>query len=256
MDVERYPQNDFPDGVANQTRHRPWPVPSSPWLMTQTWHDLLFAHWPIGREALRPLVPAAFEVDTFDGAAWIGVVPFSMTNVTARAIPALPGVSRFAELNVRTYVRVDGRAGVYFFSLDAESHVAVLAARLALHLPYYHAAMSIRADGNRIHYESRRVTGDAAFVANYYPTAPSFQAERGTLEYFLAERYCLYACDRRGRPYRLDIHHEPWNLQAAEADIARNTMAAAAGISLPGAQPLLHFAKRQDTIAWWPSPLR
>ena len=255
MDVERYPQNDFPDNVANQTRHRPWPVPSSPWLMTQTWHDLLFAHWPISPDVLRARVPRRFELDTFDGEAWIGVVPFCMTNVAPRAVPALPGLSRFPELNVRTYVRVDDRPGVFFFSLDASSRAAVRVARLTLGLPYFDAVMSVRSDGDVVSYESRRVKSAADFVASYRPSGPVFHARPGTLEYFLTERYCLYALDRRGRPYRLEIHHAPWPLQVAEATMTRNTMAAAAGITLPAQTPLLHFAKRQDTIAWWPSAL-
>lgn len=254
MDAARYRQNDFPDGVANETKHRPWPVPSSPWLMTQTWHDLLFAHWPISPDALRGRVPPRFELDTFDGEAWIGVVPFYMTNVAPRAVPAFPGLSQFPELNVRTYVRVDERPGVFFFSLDAASRVAVRMARLTLSLPYFDAAMSVRGEGDGVQYESRRMTGDADFVASYRPCGPSFDARPRTLEYFLTERYCLYALDRRGRPYRLDIHHAPWHLQPAQATFARNTMAAAAGISLPAQAPLLHFAKRQDTIAWRPSP--
>jgi uncharacterized protein len=255
MQSSRYPLNDFPDAVATVTQHRPWPMPASPWLMTQSWHDLLFAHWPVNREELRARVPAVFELDTYEGQAWIGVVPFYMTNVAPRAVPALPGLSQFAELNVRTYVKVDQRPGVFFFSLDAASRAAVRVARLTLGLPYFDAAMSVRGDGDAVHYDSRRLNGDAEFVATYRPCGPSFQARPGTLESFLAERYCLYALDRRDRPYRLEIHHAPWRLQRAEAVIVRNTMTAAASITLAPGAPLLHFAKRQDTIAWWPSAL-
>jgi uncharacterized protein YqjF (DUF2071 family) len=223
--------------------------------MTQTWHDLLFAHWPISPDVLRARVPLRFELDTFDGEAWIGVVPFYMTNVAPRAVPALPGLSRFPELNVRTYVRVDDRPGVFFFSLDASSRAAVRVARLMLGLPYFDAAMPVRSEGDVVTYESRRMKSAADFVASYRPSGPVFHARPGTLEYFLTERYCLYALDRRGRPYRLEIHHAPWPLQVAEATMTRNTMAAAAGITLPAPTPLLHFAKRQDTIAWWPSAL-
>ena len=111
----------FDYGILNQTAHRPWPMPTSPWVMTQTWHDLLFAHWPVDGVRLRALVPAEFPLDLYDGQAWLGIVPFRMANVGPRGVPSLPGVSAFPELNVRTYVRVADRPGVYFFSLDAAS---------------------------------------------------------------------------------------------------------------------------------------
>src|SRR4051812_7913481 len=113
--------HDFDRSILDAVAHRPWPLPDRPWVMTQTWHDLLFAHWPMKASDLRPKVPAAFELDLFDGAAWVAVVPFHMTNVAPRGVPALPWLSDFPELNVRTYVRVGNRSGIYFFSLDADS---------------------------------------------------------------------------------------------------------------------------------------
>ena len=100
---------DFNYAILKEVAHRPWDVPDRPWLMTQTWHNLLFAHWPIDVEQLRPKVPTTLELDLFEGAAWVGIVPFEMTNVAARGVPALPWVSAFPELNVRTYVRVADR---------------------------------------------------------------------------------------------------------------------------------------------------
>jgi uncharacterized protein YqjF (DUF2071 family) len=222
--------------------------------MTQTWHDLLFAHWPVDAALLRDKVPSAFDVDRFDGTAWIGIVPFHMTNVAPRWIPALPGVSAFPELNVRTYVRVHGRPGVYFFSLDAASRFAVRAARTLLNLPYYTAAMTVRTRDGGIDYQSRRhgTHGDASLSAAYRPTGPPVTAAPGTLDYFLTERYCLFNLDRRGAPYRLDIHHPPWPLQPAAAEFVRNTMADPAGVRLPDVAPLLHFSRRQDMVAWAP----
>lgn len=237
--------------------HRPWPIPDAPWLMTQTWHDLLFAHWPVDRELLQTKVPPGLPLDLYDGQAWIGVVPFRMTNVAPRGVPALPWVSAFAEVNVRTYVTVGGRPGVYFFSLDAESSLAVAAARSLLHLPYYTAQMDVHLDDDgQIHYTSRRTAAGAEpaeLVARYHAVGPPFEPQPGTLEYFLTERYCLYNVDDRFRAYRLDIHHLPWKLQAAEATIDVNTMALAAGIRLPPLAPLLHFSKRQDMVAWAPT---
>lgn len=249
-------QNDFNHGILTETRHRPWPMPSGPWVMTQTWHDLLFAHWPIPVDTLRRLVPADFPIDQFDGTGWIGVVPFRMTNVAPRLVPALPWISAFPELNVRTYVRVDDRPGVYFFSLDAARMLAVLAARTLLNLPYHTASMRVDHADAEIRYTSRRARDDAAFVARYRPVGPAHPPRPGTHEYFLTERYCLYALDHRRRPYRLEIHHPPWPLQAAEAAIDANTMADAAGVALPATPPLLHFAARQDMVAWPPQRVR
>src|SRR4051812_42045561 len=116
--------HDFDTTILDVVGHRPWALPDRAWVMTQTWHDLLFAHWPVKSSDLRPKVPAAFELDLFDGHAWVGVVPFHMTNVAPRGVPSLPRVSEFPELNVRTYVRVGDRPGIYFFSLDAGSALA------------------------------------------------------------------------------------------------------------------------------------
>jgi uncharacterized protein YqjF (DUF2071 family) len=247
--------NDFDRSILDRVAHRPWPMPGGPWVMTQTWHDLLFAHWPVAARDLRPLVPPAFELDTFAGDAWIGVVPFSMTNVAPRGVPTMSWISEFPELNVRTYVRVGDRPGVFFFSLDAASRLAVKTARRLLNLPYFFASMTSTSDRSRVTYESRREHSKqpATFRGDYWPIGPGIEAQRESLEYFLTERYCLYGVDRQGRPYRMEIHHPPWALQPADAVIRENTMADAAGISLPAVRPLLHFAKRQDTVVWSPT---
>ena len=246
-------QNDFNHDIFRETAHRPWPMPTSPWIMTQTWHDLLFAHWPVAVDALQSLVPPGFTIDTFDHQAWVGVVPFHMTNVAPRGIPALPWVSAFPELNVRTYVTVKGTPGVYFFSLDAGNSIAVGTARTLFHLPYYSAAMDVRQRDGFIHYTSRRTSERAPaaeFAARYRPIGPPSPPAQGTLEYFLTERYCLFTVDSSFHAMRVDIHHPPWPLQAAEAEITVNTMAEAAKIRLPPVAPLVHFAKRQDMVAW------
>jgi uncharacterized protein len=249
--------NDFNKGVFHEVAHRPWPLSRRPWIMTQTWHDLLFAHWPTEPAVLAARVPAVFEVDLFHGQAWVGIVPFRMTNVAPRGVPALPWVSAFPELNVRTYVRVANRPGIYFFSLDAGNALAALAAKAWLNLPYYAASMSVTARHGVLHYVSRRRGGQGpVFDATYAPSGTTFRPQHGSLEHFLTERYCLYALDHGARPYRLEIHHPPWRLQQANAAIAMNSMAASAGITLPQAAPLCHFARRQDMIAWSPKLLR
>jgi len=245
--------SDFNDGILTDTGHRPWPMPDGPWVMTQTWHDLLFAHWPVAVDHLRALVPARFELDLFEGRAWLAVVPFHMSNVGPRLVPALPWLSAFPELNVRTYVRVGGKPGVFFFSLDAGNPLAVGAARTLLNLPYYSAEMKVETRDRRVEYASRRLSTPAAeFQASYDHDGAPRPPVAGTLEHFLTERYCLYAVDHGSRPYRLEIHHPRWPLEAADARITANTMAAAAGIPLPDVPPILHFSKRQDVVCWAP----
>jgi len=247
--------NDFNGAILKEVSHRPWPMSDSPWVMTQTWHDLLFAHWPVDVGQLRAKVPEPFDLDLFDGTGWLGIVPFRMTNVTLRGVPSLPWISAFPELNVRTYVRVDDRPGIYFFSLDAGSRPAVCAARTLLNLPYYAALMAQASLGDFVEYDTHRTGSSppARFSARYRPIGSPSEAAPGTLEYFLTERYCLYNLNRRGAPYALEIHHPPWPLQSAEAEITLNTMAGAAGLTLPGTEPLLHFARRQDMVAWLPA---
>ena len=240
--------------LFNHTKHRPWPLPSAPWIMAQSWHDLLFAHWPVDAAILRSHIPADLAIDTFDGQAWLGIIPFSMTGVRLRWTPPVPGLSAFPELNVRTYVTAQGKPGVWFFSLDAASALAVAAARLSFHLPYFRARMQCTQADGWIKYESHRThrgAPSAVLEGKYRPTGERFEAPRGSLEHFLTERYCLYSA-ASGRIYRGEIHHPPWQLQAAEAHFTRNSMAEAAGLALPAEHPLLHFARRQDMVAWAP----
>ena len=246
-------QNDFDYSTLERTAHRPWPMPGEPWIMTQTWHDLAFLHWPVDQTALRNALPAGIELDIFEGQAWIAVVPFHMTNVAPRGVPALPFVSAFAELNVRTYVTANGKPGVYFFSLDAANPLAVGAARSLFHLPYYSAVMSVKEESGWYQYTSRRAKGSgpsAEFQARYRPTGKVFEAKDGTVEHFLTERYRLYTLDSSNRLLHVDIHHAPWALQEGEIAIDVNTMLEPTGVRLPDMAPRVHFAKRQDTVAW------
>jgi uncharacterized protein YqjF (DUF2071 family) len=244
--------------ILNEIVHRPWPLPSRSWIMAQCWHDLLFAHWPVNTAALRPFLPLPLEIDTFDGQAWLAVVPFRMSGVRLRGTPALPGLSKFPELNVRTYVVAQGKPGVWFFSLDAGNRAAVAIARAWFHLPYFRARMSCEERDGPIHYRSERAhcgAPAASLEGQYRPVDKAFSPQPGTLEHFLTERYCLYTVDGRGQLIRGEIHHPRWSLQAAEAEFSRNTMAEAAGIPLPASKPLLHFAKRQDVVVWRPERL-
>jgi uncharacterized protein YqjF (DUF2071 family) len=216
-----------------------------------SWHDLLFAHWPVPVAELRAVVPAGLELDLWSGEAWVGIVPFHMTQVGSLGLNRLPWLSAFSELNVRTYVRHGGKSGVYFFSLDAACWPAVVGARVAFRLPYFWAHISRRARGSLISYESQRLLGPpGTFRGLYGPSAARFQASPGSLEHWLTERYCLFTADRGGNLYRADIHHVPWPLQPAEAEISVNDLLAWTGVHARDSAPLLHFARRLDVLAW------
>lgn len=234
--------------------HRHYPYPMTPWVMTQSWDDLLFAHWKYEPEVVRKLVPPQMELDTIDGAAYIGVVPFKMRKVRPRFTPRLPVVSDFLELNVRTYVVVDGIPGVYFFSLDCASLFAVEGARTWFHLPYYYAEMSAVDRDGSICYRSKRADrrGDAAALeVHYRPSGEPFFAQKGTIEHFLTERYCLYTVSGDGTLLRAHIHHAPWPLQEAHADFVYNTMLNPIGLEAVD-KPHLLFARSLLTVEWPP----
>jgi uncharacterized protein len=241
-----------------QVAHRPWPLREGSWVMAQSWHDLLFAHWPVPEAVLRPLIPARLAIDTFDGQAWLGVVPFRMSGVRLRGTPPVPWLSAFPELNVRTYVRAADKPGVWFFSLDADNRIAVAIARAWFHLPYFRARMSCEERNGWIEYKCRRSQRGAAcgvLAGRYRATGEVFSAAPGSLEHFLTERYCLYTADQAEKIICAEIHHAPWPLQAAEAELISNTMLEADGIYLPPARPLLHFSRRQDVVVWQPRRL-
>ena len=243
-----------PAKVLKIVNHRPWPLPRRPWTMLQIWHDLLFAHWPIQPSIMRQHVPPELPLDTFAGQCWIGVVPFHMSSVRPRWVPPLPRLSQFVELNVRTYVALQDQPGVYFFSLDASSVAAVWAARTFYHLPYFSADMNVSIGGDGVTYTSKRRSGRAELSARYRPVAPVQAPQPSSLEHWLTERYCLYTV-HKGSVYRCEVHHAPWPLQLAEAEFPVNTMADAAGISLPQTSPLLHFSRKQEVLVWPPQLL-
>ena len=195
--------------------------------MKQIWHDLLFAHWPIPAATMRPLVPNQLDLDTFDDRAWVGVVPFHMSGIRRRGLPAIPGLSRFPELNVRTYVTHGGKPGVYFFSLDAANLPAVWAARRFYHLPYFHAAMSSREAGGDIHYFSRRQRRLGRISRTATVQSRQVQLRQQWIARTLADRALLPLHTHKEEVYRGEIHHQPWPLQDAEAELEINTVAAA-----------------------------
>jgi len=227
----------------DETAHRPYPLRHGPWVMGQTWRNLLFAHWRVEHDVLRPFVPERLELEEHDGSAWLGITPFTVTGLRLRGTVPLPLVSQFRELNCRTYVRgADGRPGVWFFSLDASSRAAVTVARRTYRLPYRHARFEPAGDEVRVHTE-----GGGELRAVYRGAGDPSAPEPGSLEYFLTERYCLYAGDGG---VRAEIHHAPWPLQAAEAEVELWKIAPLE-VELEG-EPLCHYSARQDVVIWAP----
>jgi uncharacterized protein len=257
------------------------------WVMFMRWAELAFLHWPVPVELLRPLVPAPLEIDTFDGEAWVGVVPFRMERTRARLAPRVPTASTFPEINVRTYVRGGGRSGVWFFSLDAASRLAVRGARATLNLPYHHAEMAMAHappatplltpssdlppepepamnfgrstfGPGGVRFVSRRTGRGAAaeFAGTYRATGDVYRAMPGSLDHWLTERYHLFGQRRGGAVYAMEVRHAPWPLQPGAAVVERNTMAAASGVELPETPPLVHVAGALDVHAWPPERIR
>ena len=219
-----------PQTILNHKSHRPWPVPTAPWLIEQSWLDVLFAHYPLPLETVRARVPAALDLDTFDGRAWVSIAAFRIDPFRTRGIP---WETQFPELNLRTYVKLDGKPGVYFFSLDAAHNSAAVAARTLFRLNYYHASIRI-VENAMIEFTSRRLEPPRAdFSCNYRAAGAPLAILEGSLDYWLVERYCLYAVRGRGRVFRVDIHHLPWVLQPAEAQLTPGGLFTAAGLTPP-----------------------
>jgi len=246
------------DIILSQVSHRPWPLPDLPWIMVQQWTDLLFAHWALPPEIVRPLVPPELDLDLYDGKAWVAVTPFRMTEIRMRGLPPIPGASKFLEMNLRTYVRqrpadldADGieKPGVYFFSLDASNLPAVLGARIGLGLPYFWSDMTADVREEKVHYVSQRRESPEHVDVTYWPgeaiTRPT------ELELFLAERYCLYEV-RMGKAIRTQIQHWPWSLRVGHARFAANTLGARRGLPLTLHPDLLHFSKQLDVLIYAP----
>lgn len=225
--------------------------------MRMTWHDLLFLHMPVSVSSIRKRIPEDLSVEIFNGTAWIGVIPFTMTGVTARFLPSIPGLSAFPELNVRTYVTDGDHPGVWFFSLDAANALAVHTARRLFHLPYHLAEMASRTNDGRIQYRSRRLGSGptARFSATYQPDGPDVRPDPGSPEAFFTRRYALYTRDEHGRTLRCDVHHNPWRLRDATAEVHTNTMLEPLDVEPVSEEVRVHYAEEIRGVAWRPVPI-
>ena len=247
-----------------RTSHKPRPLPAGRWAMTQRWNDLLFAHWPIPVPTLEPLLPEWLQVDPFQGSAWLGAVPFWLDRIKVRGMPLVPAVRSFPDLNLRTYVRdrLKGTRGIYCFSVDCSNLLAVAAAHVFYNLPYKLAEMHMEPRGERefAFYSRRRFARDAViFKARYRglgPTVKTAEIRPGSFEFYFSERNCVFSTNRSGEPIRADLHHVPWPLEEAQADIERNDLAAAVGIALPKIEPVLHYSRRMALYIWPAERLR
>lgn len=226
--------------------------PDQPVVLHQNWHHLAFIHWEVPYADLQALVPSRLTVDTFEGKAYVGIVPFTLTGVRPTLTPPLPWISSFHEVNIRTYVHVEGRdPGVWFFSLDASSALAVAAARATYKLPYYEAEIEFqesRGASPIIDFHARRTDSrgvmPAAAHLKYEPVeGPVGPAAPGTLEHFLVERYILYAEDEQRALHRARVHHRPYPLQKAHVHELDETLVWASGVRRPEGGALRHYAR-------------
>lgn len=231
--------------------HRPWPLPAVEWNWRQSWLDLTFIHYRVDVKKVSTLLPDGIRLQEFDGSAWVGVVPFQMAGVMRRPLPDIPGVSSCLELNLRTYVEFEGRPGVWFFSLDANSWPLVLGGRHVYGLPYFPARMTHRRSNEGWHtFSSSRRGGAMNFSARYRPFGEMFFSKPGTFEHWATERYCLYSHSRRRGIERVNVHHVPWPLQKAEVEMNRCDLLTAAGIKATDMQPVCHFSSGVHVVSY------
>jgi uncharacterized protein YqjF (DUF2071 family) len=244
------------------TTNEPHLMPPGRWLISQWWSNLLFAHWPVPASSLAPLVPEGLQVDTFQGSAWLGIMPFRMDRTKVHGLPPIPGARSFPDLSLRTYVREErtGTQGVVCLSLDASNLLAVATGRALYRLPYHWAKMRMeqRTEREFSFYSHRRFADrPVVFKARYRGLGPSqrlAESRPGSLDHFLIERYCLFSTNRAGQPIRANLHHSSWPLEEAEAQIEQNDLAEVLGIRLPDEKPVLHYS-RQLAVYVWPAEL-
>lgn len=239
--------------TLDRVDHRPWPVPAGGWSVAETREDVLFAHWCVPADELRRHVPAALELETHRGDAWLGIAAFRVTGLRLRGLLPLPGVSSFLGVSVRTYVSAGGeKPGVHPLSLDASSRLAVAAARRAYRLAAFHARMSAVRRGEWLEYECARVAEPGrVFSGRCRPSGAALPAEPGSFEAFFSERYCSYTAHADGTILRAELHHTPWVLEPAEAEIG---LASIAPVGLRG-EPTCHVSRRHDVLLWPAEPI-
>ena len=233
-----------------QLDHRPWPLPETRWNWRQAWLDLAFVHFRARNESILPLLPDGVKLQKFDGSPWVGLVPFGMAGVMRRSLPGFLQLPPFPELNLRTYVEVDGKPGVWFFSLDADSRILVFGGRHFYGLPYHLAKMQQNWQNGWCEFSSRRRTGPECFHGRYRPVGEVFFARPGSFEHWATERYCLFSHTERRGIVCAEVHHAPWPLQKAEVEIHESSIISNSGILLAGEPPVCHFSTGVQVVSF------
>jgi uncharacterized protein YqjF (DUF2071 family) len=232
--------------ALEEAAHRPWPPPEEAWTQAQTRRDVLFAHWRVDIAELARLLPPDLPLDTYEGEAWLGMVPFGLANLRLRGLPPVPRLS-FGQLDIGTYVTFEGRPGIWLCSVDVSNPLLLEAAKRVHRLPAYRARISsiCRPDVHGYTRTSEVRREGLSFEARYREAGEPFAAEPGSLDHFLTERYCIYTADG-GRLYRAELHHAPWRLQRAEGTIESCTIAP---VALED-EPHLLYSAAQDVLIW------
>ncbi|MGM7723666.1 YqjF family protein [Metabacillus sp. Hm71] len=239
--------------LLNDFIHRPFPLPSKKYIMRQTWRNLLFLHWPIPLEKLRPYIPSALQVDTFNGSAWLGIILFVIEGIYPLGLSSVSLTPSFPEINVRTYVTCNGKPGIYFMSIDVENWASLKIAKNWYHLPYHSAEISFRKEGQTFHCHSIRKGNESApisFMGKYVPVSEVYCPKEGTLDHWLTERYCMYSSKKGVNIFCGDIHHRPWPLQKAEVEVVKNTLFTPYQFDLSEVTPIAHFSTGVDSLIW------
>ncbi|WP_010651685.1 YqjF family protein [Oceanobacillus massiliensis] len=237
--------------ILKETIHRPFPVPSKRWILRQRWRNVSFMHWAVQPKHLRPFIPDRLTIDTYHSQAWIGILVFDMESIHFRGLPKLSLTPRFSEVNVRTYVTYNGVPGIYFLSIDVDNWASSKIAKRWYRLPYHDAAIANEPALHTYHYESiRRKQTYLKAEGSVTPISEIYHSEKKSLDYWLTERYRLYTAQKSAL-YEADIHHKPWPLQKAEANISRNSHLSRLKIDVnPFSPTVVHFSQGVDTLFW------
>jgi uncharacterized protein len=220
-------------------------------VMEQAWEDLLFLHWPVEEEVIRPLIPEKLAIDTFEGNAWIGITPFRLTGLRLLSLPPIPGFSEFNEINVRTYVVHDGKPGIWFFSLDASKMIATIGARVFFGLPYYSAGIEFLKAQREYRFDMRREIGTDAHFRSHWTRGMRLRApDTDSLAFFLVERYALFT-EALGNLNMTRVYHHPWILDEVTKVSIESTLVSALGLAEPAGEPLAHFSSCPMTVQVW-----
>ncbi|MGV3467279.1 MAG: YqjF family protein [Heyndrickxia sp.] len=239
--------------LLNDIIHRPFPLPSKKWIMRQAWRNVLFLHWPVPVEKLRPHIPSSLQIDTFKGSAWLGIILFVLEGIFPLGISSLSLTPSFPETNVRTYVKYNGKPGIYFMSIDVENWASLKIAKRWYRLPYHSAQIFYQKEGQNFNFHSIRKDNESPSIylkGQYSPISEVYYAKEGTLDHWLTERYCLYSSNNVASIYCGDIHHQPWPLQKAEIDLVRNTLFTPFNFDFSKVKPIAHFSTGLDSLMW------